>query len=129
MSYEAVREILFVSHGKQSGSPDQTLDRLFHKNLNMAGAPREWRPSVFNHENMAVRLEVMSVKEVLDLRTRPHIAYQKGKASKKVRHFPDNPLIVCILKGTAYLIDGNRRIRYLAELGRTEVKVYVCRMI
>lgn len=119
-----VREILFVSHRKKDQSPDETLDRVFHKNLEMAGVTMP--PTTFR--NMTIERSTRPIEGMLTLCTRPKTVSLKGRPSKKVRTYFEVPVIVCDLGGAEYLIDGNRRVRYLAELGRTEVQVYLCRI-
>lgn len=117
---QAVVDILFVSHRKTSDSPEDTLARVFRKGFLMSGFTDP--PPIFP-DRLRVSRETRPAASLLPITTRG----QKSRVGKKTRHFWDVPIIVAVLDGQEYLIDGNRRVHYLAEQGR-DIEVYVCRV-
>ena len=118
-----VVNILFLSHRKRSSSPEETLDRVFRKGLMMSGVPTAELPPAIVRSHLKVSLETRPAVELVPMTTRG----PKSRVGKKVRLYSDVPVIVCVWRGNEYLIDGNRRVHYLADLG-LEAKVYVCRI-
>ena len=121
--FDEIAEILFVSHRKESHSREQTVDRVFRKGLTMSGISGADVPAAIGRRSMTVSLETRQASDLLPLVTRR----PKSRVSKKVRHYRDVPVIVCLWRGKEHLIDGNRRVHYLTDLG-LEAQVYLCKI-
>ena len=125
--FDEVCRALIVGHGKDEG-PVDTLNRVFRKNYALATGSLDF-PRL-TRADMTVSIESWPTWMLMDLIVRPtsHAPGSIKGIGKKARHYPDTPVVVARFRGRNYLMDGNRRVQYLNELGRPEIKVLACRI-
>jgi hypothetical protein len=124
--FAAVETMIFVAHGKLSGSPLETLNRVFRKAMLRSGCPTQSVPPL-SRSNLRVELLDMEPAKLIGLVTRPP-RDRSRKIWKKVRSYPDNPVVVFRWEGRDHLVDGNRRVIYFDEIAAPSVKVYLCQI-
>ncbi|MBZ9815772.1 hypothetical protein [Mesorhizobium sp. CA7] len=87
------------NHCKANDTPEQTLNRLFHKHLNGKAL---WNKNVpqLNSENTTVAVEYRSKQALAEL------ANPNGECRDS-----DGPMVIASYLGSDYLLDGNHRGR------------------